>query len=196
MKKLIVLSTLISFGIAMGQSKIPSAESQIKTTLMACPAPYQEEAKVLGYDQKGELVILRDGNNGMICLADDPNKDGINVACYSDKLEAYMDRGRELVTEGKTEEEKREIRKMEIDAGTLKMPAEPAAVYVVWGKQEDHNFETGELENHRIRYVFYKPYMSAAETGLPTKPAMPGMPWLMDPDTHRSHIMITPPAVE
>src|SRR5690606_6247411 len=122
MKHLFLLSAIICFSSAMGQSQIPSAESQIKTALLACPEMYQEGAKILGYNQKGELTTLREGNNDMICLADDPNRDGISVSCYSNKLEAYMARGRELIAEGKTEVEKRDIRKTEIDAGTLMMP--------------------------------------------------------------------------
>lgn len=192
MKNLILISALFCFSAALSQSQVPSTESQIKTALYACPEMYQSDAKVLGYNQKGELVTLREGKNEMICLADNPEKGGISVSCYSDKLEAYMNRGRALLAEGKTEIEKREIRKKEIDAGTLDMPKEPAAVYVVSAKEEDHNFETGELKTSKIRYVFYKPYMTAKETGLPTQPGTPGMPWLMDPDTHRSHIMITP----
>ncbi|RXJ50657.1 hypothetical protein [Gelidibacter gilvus] len=194
MKNLFLLSVLICFSSSFGQTKIPSAESQIKTALYACPEMYQEGAKILGYNQEGKLITIREGNNGLVCLADDPNKDRISVSCYSDKLEAYMARGREFIAEGKTEEEKREMRKKEIDAEALLMPKEPAAVYVVNAKQEDHDFESGELKNSRIRYVLYRPYMTAEETGLPTQPGLPGMPWLMDANTHRSHVMITPAA--
>ena len=194
MKNLFLLSTLICFSTVVGQSEIPSAESQIKTALYACPEMYQEGAKILGYNQKGELITLRKGSNEMICLASDPNRNGVSVSCYSDKLEPYMNRGRELVAEGKTEVEKRDIRKTEIDAGTLEMPELPAALYVVTAKKEDYDIGSGALKNSKIRYVLYKPYMTALETGLPTKPQAPGMPWLMDANTHRSHIMITPAA--
>ncbi|MBJ7879323.1 hypothetical protein [Gelidibacter salicanalis] len=192
MKNLIVVLFIMGFTSAIGQTEIPSTKSQIKTALYACPEMYQEGAKVLGYNQKGELVTLREGNNSMICLANDPKRDGVSVSCYSDKLEAYMARGRELVASGKGEVEKRDLRKKEIDAGTLMMPKEPAAAYMVTAKKEDHDIESGELKLSKMRYVLYKPYMSGAETGLPTKPSAPGMPWLMDADTHRSHIMITP----
>ncbi|EGV42471.2 hypothetical protein BZARG_3057 [Bizionia argentinensis JUB59] len=194
MKNLFLLSAIICMSSAMGQSKIPSAESQIKTTLMACPEMYQETAKILGYNQEGELITLREGKSEVVCLADNPNKDGISTSCYSDKLEPYMARGRELLAEGKSELEKREIRKNEIDAGTLFMPKLPAAVYVLTAAQKDLDFDSGELQNSKIRYVLYKPYMTTLETGLPSQPGLPGMPWLMDADTHRSHIMITPPA--
>lgn len=192
MKYFVLLSAMFCFSLTVGQSQIPSAESQIKTALYACPEMYQEGAKILGYDQKGQLITLREGTNEMVCLASDPNKNGISVSCYSNQLEPYMQRGRELIAEGKTEVEKREIRKTEIDAGTLAMPKTPAAVYVVTAKKEEHDFESGVLKSSRIRYAFYKPYMTALETGLPTKPQAPGMPWLMDADTHRSHIMVTP----
>ena len=194
MKNLLLLAAVLCFSSAIGQSKIPSAESQIKTALYACPEMYQEGAKILGYNQKGELITLREGTNELICLASDPNRNGVSVSCYSDKLEPYMKRGRELVAEGKNEVEKRDIRKIEIDAGTLEMPLLPAALYVVTAKTEDHDFGSGELKSSKIRYVLYKPYMTSLETGLPSKPQAPGMPWLMDANTHRSHIMITPPS--
>ena len=194
MKNLFLLAIIVCFSSAIGQSKIPSAESQIKTALYACPEMYQDGAKILGYNEKGEFITLRGGNNEMVCLASDPTRNGVSVSCYSDKLEPYMSRGRELVAEGKNEAEKRDIRKAEIDAGTLAMPEVPAALYVVTAKKEDHDMASGELKNSKIRYVFYKPYMTSLETGLPTKPQAPGMPWLMDANTHRSHIMITPPS--
>lgn len=195
MKRLFLLSIVLCSYSLVAQNKIPSKESQIETALMAAPEMYEDEATVLGYNAEGVLVTLRKGSNGLICLADDPNIEGISVACYSDKLEAFMARGRELVAEGKAVE-KQEVRKKEIDDGTLKMPSEPAAVYVLTGEEADYNMETGELKNGHLRYVFYKPYLSAKETGLPTKPSGPGFPWLMDADTHRSHIMVTPPSKE
>lgn len=192
MKGLISISLLLLVVSMTAQNKVPSKEVQIQTAVQAAPKMYQENAEVLGYNDAGELVVLRKGNNGMICLADDPKKDGFSAACYSDKLADFMERGRQLEVEGKTTPEKRAQRKKEIDAGTLKMPAEPAAVYVLSADQENYNSKTGELKDSRIRYVFYKPYMTVEETGLPDKPQGKGMPWLMDANTHRSHIMITP----
>lgn len=190
-----LLSILISFIATFGfaQTKILPAEVQIKTALTAAPDLYKENAAVLGYDQNGKLTTLREGNNEIICLADDPNIKGISVACYSKELEPFMARGRELIAEGKSEKEKREIRQKEIESGTLKMPNEAAAVYVVTAEDDDLDPRTGELKNSHMRYVFYKPFMTTENTGLPDKPQAPGMPWLMDAGTHRSHIMITPP---
>jgi len=186
---LFVLGTLVSFS----QTKILPSEVQISMATLASPEMYRDEATVLGYNDEGALVTLREGTNGLVCLADDPNKTGISVACYAVELEPYMARGRELIAEGKTEKEKREIRGIEIEAGTLKMPQETAMVYVLSANDEDLDPKTGELKNSHIRYVLYKPYMTGESTGLPTKPQPMGMPWLMDAGTHRAHIMITPP---
>lgn len=192
MKKLVII-LVFAFGFsAFSQSKISPKNIQITTAVLAAPEMYRDAATVLGYNDEGKLITLREGANGMVCLADDPNKAGISVACYGAELEPFMARGRELVAEGKSNEEKQQIRKAEIEAGTLKMPEEPSMVYVLAGEESDYSAETGELLKSKIRYVIYKPYMTGESTGLPTKPQAPGMPWLMDAGTHRSHIMITP----
>ena len=192
MKKLMFVFVFAFAFSAISQNKILPKDVQIKTALLAAPEMYRDGATVLGYNADGKLITLREGTNGMVCLADDPNKEGISVACYGAELEPFMARGRALVHEGKTNEEKQEVRKTEIDDGSLTMPAEPSMVYVLAGEEKDYNPETGELENSKMRYVLYKPYMTGESTGLPTKPQTPGMPWLMDAGTHRAHIMITP----
>lgn len=192
MKKLLVVFVFTFASSAFSQSKILPKNVQIKTAVLAAPEMYQDGATVLGYNPDGKLITLREGTNGMVCLADDPTKEGISVACYGAELEPFMARGRALAAEGKSNEEKQDARKTEIDNGTLKMPAEPSIVYVLAGEEKDYSPETGELLVSKMRYVLYKPYMTGESTGLPTKPQAPGMPWLMDAGTHRSHIMITP----
>lgn len=191
------LAFLFIFSIsfkAVAQQKIPSPEVQIKTAVLAAPEHTRDGAKVYGYDQNGKMIVLREGTNNMICLADNPDQEGISVACYSDKLEPFMARGRELVAEGKSELEKREIRKKEVEEGKLKMPDTPSTLYIFSGDEDHYNANTGELKNGKFRYVIYMPYATIESTGLADKPDVPGMPWLMEPGTYRAHIMITPPA--
>ena len=107
-----------------------------------------------------------------------------------------MGRGRELLAEGKTEVQKQEIRKQEVESGKLKMPEGQSILYVVKGTEENYDKTTGELKNSSMRYVIYVPYATIESTGLPAKPSIPGMPWLMDPGTYKAHIMITPPKNE
>jgi len=192
MKNLSIIFAFVFSLSAYSQIKILPKDIQIKTAVLAAPEMYRNDATVLGYNEEGKLITLREGSNGMVCLADDPNKEGINVACYGAELEPFMARGRALAAEGKSNEEKREARKNEIETGTLKMPSEPSMVYILAGEEKNYSIETGELLESKIRYVIYKPYMTGESTGLLTKPQAPGMPWLMDAGTHRSHIMITP----
>jgi hypothetical protein len=188
--------TAISFLFLLNNSyaqEILSPDIQIKTALLAAPADQRDSATVLGYDKSGKMVTLKKGTGNLVCLADDPKKKGISVACYSANLEPFMARGRELLAEGKTEDQKQEIRNKEIDEGKLKIPKEPNILYVLNGTDENYNKATGELKDAHIRYVFYVPYATPASTGMSPKPSQPGMPWLMDPGTAKAHIMITPP---
>lgn len=191
--KYLSIICLLCFGNIINAQEILPQEIQIKTALLAAPADQKDSATVLGYDQAGKLVTLKKGEGKLVCLADDPHKKGISVACYSTNLEPFMARGRALLAEGKTEDQKQKIRDEEIDGGKLKMPKEPNILYVVSGKDEDYDKTTGELKESHIRYVLYVPYATLQSTGLSPKPTIPGMPWLMDPGTAKAHIMITPP---
>ncbi len=192
MKPFLTLMIFIGSFSIFAQTKILSPEVQIKTAVLAAPADQRDAAMVYGYDQSGKLVVLRKGSNNLICLADDPDQEGVQVACYSKKLEPFMARGRELKAEGKSEADKRKIRQEEADSGKLKMPDTPSTLYIFRGTEENYNQETGELKDGKFRYVIYMPYATPESTGLPIKPEAPGMPWLMDPGTHRAHVMITP----
>lgn len=193
MKSLHLLLIMLFPAVLFAQKIMLPAEIQIQTATLAAPEELREGVMVYGYNEQGEMVVLREGTNNLVCLADDPNKKGINISCYSKKLEPFMARGRQLSEEGKTEMEKREIRRKEAEAGELELPDAPAMTYILSGDEENFDSETGELKDGHFRYVIYIPYATSESTGLPEKPFAPGMPWIMDPGTHRAHIMITPP---
>lgn len=173
-------------------AQIPSPEVQIKLATLAAPAELRDKALVYGYNEKGELVVLRKGENEMICLGDDPNQAGLSVSCYQKALEPFMARGRELKKEGKKSDEVFTIREQEVKAGKLIMPKSPSTLYVYSAKDDQYDKTTGEVKDGYLRYVIYIPYATAESTGLPLQPSAPGMPWIMDPGTHRAHIMINP----
>lgn len=186
---------LMFIGIANAQDikgEALPAEIQIATATLPAPDAEKEGAMVYGYDRKGNFVVLREGSNNLVCIADNPDKEGISVSCYSKKLEPFMARGRELNKQGLNFEQKMEIRGEEVASGKLKMPDAPSMMYVYFGKSENYNPATGELKDGKFRYVIYTPFATTESTGLPDKPHAPGMPWLMDPGTHRAHIMIGP----
>ncbi len=167
-------------------------EIQIKTATLPAPDDKKDGATVYGYNDDGELVILRKGTNDLVCLADDPNKKGISVACYFMALDPFMKRGRELRKEGKDAQEIQKIRGDEVASGALKMPESPSMMYIYYGTEEAYDKKTGVLGDAKFRYVIYTPFATAESTGLPTKPHAKGMPWLMNPGTHRAHIMVGP----
>ncbi|WP_370086777.1 hypothetical protein [Ekhidna sp.] len=169
--------------------EIPNKDYQIKTAVLAAPEHQREAATILGYDKDGELVTLREGTNDFVCIADDPTRDGFSVAAYHKSLEPFMTRGRQLKAEGLDAKAVFDKREEEVKAGTLTMP-DKATLYVTTG---DPNEETGEIDNLYTRYVIYIPYATEESTGMPLSPPAPGAPWIMDPGTHRAHIMINPP---
>jgi len=174
------------------EAQIPNENLQIAEAVMAAPEEKRAEATVMGFDEKNELVIIREGSNELICLSDDPLKEGFSVSCYHRDLEPFMARGRVLKAEGKSRGEIFEIRAREVKSGALKMPTSPSTLQVLSGSEGKYDFETGEVVNANLRYVVYIPYATQESTGLPIRPLVPGGAWLMDPGTHRAHIMITP----
>jgi hypothetical protein len=190
-------NTLTSLALALiafqAFGQLPSKEIQIKLALLAAPEEQREKAMVYGYTEKGELMVLRKGENEMICLGDDPSQPGLNVSAYHKDLEPFMLRGRELKKAGKNFQEVFDIREQEVKSGKLAMPKFPATLFVYSAKDEQVDKSTGDVKDGYLRYVIYIPYATAASTGLPLKPTAPGMPWIMDPGTHRAHIMINPP---
>lgn len=174
------------------KNELPSAAVQIKTALLAAPAEKRDSCTVLGYSPDKQLVVLKQGTNEMICLADNPDESGFSVACYVKDLEPFMKRGRELRKQGIDGQQLIDEREKEVNAGTLQMPKQPAALYVYSADEKDFNPATGEVKNGYLRYVIYIPYATAASTGLPEKPSSPGMPWIMNPGKYTAHIMINP----
>jgi hypothetical protein len=188
----LLLFSVFSLGAQAIKMEVLPSEIQIKTAVLPAPDEKKDGAMVYGYNSTGELVVLRKGTNNLVCIGDNPTKDGINVACYSKKLEPFMARGRALSAKELSGEEREKIRAKEVASGKLKMPKEPSMMYVYYGKSEDYDSATGELQNGKFRYVLYTPFATVESTGLPDKPHAPGMPWLMDPGTHRAHIMVGP----
>ena len=170
---------------------IPSKEVQIAGAVLAAPEGMRDGAQVLGYDKSGNFTELRAGTNELVCVADDPDKEGFGTACYHKDMAPFMNRGRELRAEGIDGQELFDQREEEAKSGTLEMPAGPSTLHILAGSA----FSTDSMAvvDPYYRYVVYVPFATVASTGLPAKPRAPGEPWLMDPGTHRAHIMITPP---
>ncbi len=195
MKNLFLTCLALSMFSSCAQEEKPEImpkEIQIKTAMLAAPEDKREGAMVYGYDEDGEVVVLREGSNDLVCLADNPYNKGISVSCYFKELDSFMKRGRELKKDGKETMEIRKMRGEEVASGKLKMPEAPSMMYIFYGSEETYDKTKATLGDGQFRYVIYTPFATAESTGLPLKPYTKGMPWLMDPGTHRAHIMVGP----
>ncbi|MFY0625542.1 MAG: hypothetical protein JXR07_04565 [Reichenbachiella sp.] len=164
--------------------------TQIDQAVLALPETYRANATVMGYDRSTSLSIIKKGTNAMICLADDPNKNGFSVAGYHKDLDPYMARSRALKAEGKEFKESFDIKEQEVKEGKLFIPNN-SMLYVVSGEYD----EQGNPINLYQRFVVYIPFATTESSGLPLEPSYPGGPWIMNPGTHRAHIMINPTKV-
>ena len=139
----------------------------------------------------GEFVTLKEGDNEFVILADNPNQDGFSAACYHKDLEPFMARGRALRAQGKTEQEVFAIREAEMKSGQLKItPGLTLQIY--YGAKTVYDSAASQVEGAQLRYVVYMPYATSESTGLPEIPMASNHPWIMEPGTHRAHIMISP----
>jgi hypothetical protein len=191
MKTFLSILIIFTFFQAFAQTA-PSKVIQIKMAALAAPEDQRAGATVYGYDAKGDVILLRQGTNQTVCLADESDRTGLSVSCYHKSLQPFMARGWQLRKEGKTADEIFKIREAEAKSGKLKLGDQGSLLNALTAEEADINWTTGEAKNTYTRSVVYIPWATAESTGLPLKPAGPGLPWIMDPGTHRAHIMINP----
>lgn len=190
--KLSFIFIFMLFTLFCSAQKNLDIDVQIQQAVLALPVEYRAEATVLGYKTNtDELTVIRNGNNAMICLADNPQKEDFHIAGYHKNLEPFMERGRILKREGKSFQEIFDIRELEVQSGKINIPS-GTILYVVTGTYN----EKGQPIDLYQRFVVYIPFATTESTGLALSPSYPGGPWIMNPGTHRAHIMINPTIVE
>lgn len=189
---ILIVTAIFMFGTstAFAQPDTLSKEDQIKAALSPAPDEMKDGARVLGYQSDGELTTLRKGSNPLICIADDPQQDNFHVACYHKDLEPFMERGRELKAKGLSRQKVDSIRYKEIKEGKIELPQKPMVLYSLTGSAQSFDYTTGMLKNASPLYVIYIPYATQESTGLSKKPATKGAPWIMEPGTPWTHIMV------
>jgi hypothetical protein len=171
-------------------SAVPGAASQIAAATLPLPEGMRAGATVLGYRTAGKLERLRQGTNGMTCLAHNPaDVARFHVACYHESLEPFMARGRALRADGMSAAQIDTVRFAEVKSGKLTMPA-AGALYSLTGPAGDFDATKVAAPKSRLLFVVYMPGATQASTGLSTVPLV-GQPWLMLPGTPKAHIMFT-----
>ena len=164
----------------------------VATAVLAAPEPYRAEAEVRAWTTDGGLAVLREGSNGLVCLADRPGDDAFSAACYHESLEPFMARGRDLRAQGVEGMERHERRWEEARAGTLPMPSGAAMVYNIGFPDEDVDPATADPTAVPRLHAIYIPGATAESTGLPTS-GDGGGPWLMWPGEPSAHVMVLVP---
>ncbi len=193
MKRVIAgVMMLVVAGTAGAQQKaLPTVEQQIALAVLALPPAMQAGATVMGWKTPGgKMEVLRQGTNGMNCLAQFAVEENFHVSCYHEGMEPFMLRGRQLREQGITVPAQLDsIRYLEVREGKIKMPAQ-AALYQILGTKTSLDATTGKLSETRSLFVVYIPGATTATTGLSTTPQQTG-PWLMNAGTPKAHIMFT-----
>ncbi|MHB1096837.1 MAG: hypothetical protein ACYC3F_11765 [Gemmatimonadaceae bacterium] len=171
-----------------GRSPIPPAAQQIAAAVLPLPAELRGGATVMGYREPGKLVVLREGKNGMHCLALYVMRPDFHVACYHKGLEPFMARGRALRAQGVTGGQVDSVRFAEIKRGTLRMPAQ-GSLYTVTAKKDGYDPATNKVTGGGLLTVLYIPGATTESTGITSTPREAG-PWLMFPGTPKAHVMM------
>ena len=117
---------------------------------------------------------------------------GFSAACYHRDLEPFMARGRALKAMGKSRTEIFEIREEEAKSGKLDMGKPGSTLHIYYGQDALYDPKTSEVDGAIYRYVVYLQFATSASTGLPEQPISSNHPWIMNPGTHKAHIMISP----
>jgi hypothetical protein len=185
-------------GIAALVVAIPEAHAQ-KTTdqvIMEAVSPLPQTmrggATVMAFTATG-LEIVRRGTNPMICLADDPQRDGFHAACYHEDLEPFMARGRALRAEGRNGNEARAIRFTEIESGKLEWPDQARSLYSLSSDDEgSFDYTVGTIPGAWGLQAIYVPFATEESIGVSAQPDR-NRPWLMHPGTPGAHLMIRIP---
>ncbi len=146
--------------------------------VLALPDTMRAAATVVRFVD-GEQVVLRQGNNGMYCRADDPERPGIDIWCYHESHDAYARRWFELASKGMTGDAVNAQIVAEIEAETLEWP--PLAV--------NYNLRGPSIDTALPLTVIYMPYATGASIGI-TEERHFDRPWLMYPGTAFAHVMI------
>src|SRR6185295_2293580 len=78
----LVLSTILSAGIAGSSAALAASDKQIiKSAMSAAPEAVSKNATVIDVGMDGKVRTVREGKNGWWCMADSPDSPGPDPMC-------------------------------------------------------------------------------------------------------------------
>jgi hypothetical protein len=179
---------LLPAGVLRVAAQAPAAVL-LAGAVAAAPDSMRAGATVVAWE--GKTRVLKQGSNGLVCVADEPGNARVETACYHESLEPFMARGRELKALKKTRAEIDSIRLADIKGKRYTFPSTPVVLYNLAGPADSVDADGVPLAPMRW-YVVYVPYATPQSTGISLMPDGTGRPWLMYPGKPWAHIMITP----
>ena len=87
---LLLLSGLVAPLLSLADD-VPRVADQIALAVLAAPAEWRNGAGVLGFDDSGKLVTLRQTANDLVCFGDDPAQEEISVIGVPGDRHPYRD---------------------------------------------------------------------------------------------------------
>lgn len=177
---IVAAAVMLTSPVAAYAQTSAASQDLVTQAVAAAPEELRAGATVINYDAKGDPVVLRQGNNGIVC---NPNQQttSYSVQCYAEVLKAQHDLQAKEKAEGK--DAKTIAADVQAARASGKLPSPPVgtAMYSLSGRTQ---------QSARGMWVILVPGMTAQQTGLPTKPTAAGTPWLMRAGTPAAHIHI------
>ena len=176
-------------------ARAPSVSSStIAAAVLPLPEQLRPGATVVRLNTSLQPEVLRQGKNGMVCIADRPNDEAFDVRCYRDTFIPVVYRAFQLGYQVDGEKVASEIK-----SGKLKLSNEPTAGYRCLGPNAGYDPARQSI-NSQIEcwQSIHFPFRTAAEIGLPDERAVPEsqqreVPYVMASGTYWSHVMIRHP---
>jgi hypothetical protein len=158
------------------------------------PEQLRAGATVVRLDASLQPQVLRQGTNGMVCIADTPNDDRFDVRCYRDTFIPVVYRAFQLGYRVAGEKVGDEVK-----AGKLYLSKQPTAGYRCLGPASGYNASNNSLSPQvECWESIHFPFQTAEELGLPDESVVPesqqrALPNVMSSGTYWSHVMIRHP---
>src|SRR5215475_9041412 len=178
--------------ILMGAFQAPSVRDQTtEAAVLPLPTQLRAGATVVRLDSSLKPVVVRNGVNGMVCIADAPNDDTFDVRCYRDTFIPVVYRAFQLGYRVSGEKVGDEVK-----AGKLHLSNQPTAGYRCLGPASGYDASSNSLSQAVDCWEsVHFPFQTAEGLGLPDESVVPksqthGMPFVMGSGTYWAHVMI------
>jgi hypothetical protein len=185
------LAVLLLACPASGQSQ----SQEIAAAVLPLHASLRNSATVVRLDAAGHPDTLRNGTNGVVCIADKPGDIEFDVRCYRDSFIHVVYRTFQLganVSSTKVG--------AEIAAGQLKLSNEPTAGFRCLGPASSYDAATNSVSGEgRCWESVHFPFRTARDVGFPDMSEVPenvrqAVPYVMASGTYWAHVMIEHPS--